>query len=203
MLYLIDLDDTLYFQFFYDVAILRKSFSFLSHYVSPSLMTTSCLNSLIFHRSFDRKSRTLFSDVLASYGFNRNESSNFFKLYRFYASCLDVDISLFKGAYTFLKSIASEQNTIVIVTNGPLQQQSNKVRLLGLNSFINGVIYCDGLNIPLKPDPSSVLNFLTSHGCSCDIKTAIVIGDDQSTDGQLATLLGCKYLHPSQLWSLT
>ena len=31
---------------------------------------------------------------------------------------------------------------------------------------------------------------------------AIVIGDDLLTDGKLASLLGCNYLHPSQLWSL-
>ena len=185
----------------FDDAIIRRSYDLLLCHSNIELSTSKCLKTLIYRRSFDRKSRTLFSDVLSSYGFNTSDISVFLQIYRFFASNLDVDISLFSGADSFLESVCND-NVVIIITNGPVSQQANKVKLLGLERRVHGVIYCDGLKIPLKPDPSSVLKFLNTHDFCCDLQSAIVIGDDYSTDGELASLLGCKYIHPSRLWRL-
>lgn len=199
--YMFDLDNTLFSELDYlDIAYRDIANSLASRY--------SVSNKEVFdflHNEFSVIGRNqLFNKTYAFFNTKSNidESEEIFVNW-----CLSTlrsvespePIYLYKYAYNILEYLKRSNKRIVVVTNGNVQQQKNKVRLIdwkGLNKNID-FVYAN-LYAP-KPDPKSFNEYIKSR-YFLNKERGIFIGDSES-DEKYANAIQQVFMHSNELSS--
>ena len=202
-LWLLDLDNTLYSQHIFDKAVITAS-------VNKYNLTNGCRSidsvlrsRLIAARRTDRRSPLLFSQILINSLFSEVDIIQFLSIYRDISSCHDIELPLYGGCEEALRFLCHHGDRLVIATNGRKKTQANKLRCLPeLRNFIDHVIILDNEHgRSLKPSPAFIVSHLQGFGINIKSAHTFVVGDDLECDKGLASSIGCRYYHPSQLWN--
>mgnify|MGYP001463043820 CR=1 FL=1 len=177
-----DLDNTLYDENTYFLKVFEK-FSNL-HGLNYNIFKEA------FTDSFRLKSKDIFSDLLIIQNYNSNSNQKeLFELYK----TINCNIKLYNEAYKILNYLKKKKIKKIIITNGSVVSQKNKVKLLNLEKYIDEVIYARefGKNFE-KPNTKPFLEAIKL----LNIKTneAIYVGDHPYTDIKGANKSGIKAL---------
>lgn len=177
-----DLDNTLYDENIYYLKVFKK-FSDLYD-----------LNFAIFEKAFTNKFRLstddIFSDILTKLNFY--SVSNQKKLFELYKS-INCNIKMYNDAYKILNYLKSRNIKIVIITNGTVDAQRNKVKLLNITKYVDHVIYAREFGKNFEK-PNSKPFFEALNILNMQAHEAIYIGDNPYTDIDGANKVGIKAL---------
>lgn len=132
-----DLDDTLYNEIDY----LKSAYTEISTHLDQE--NGKRLYSQMF--SLYRNQEDVFSFLAKNYPV---EKSDLLSLYRNHQP----DIRVFDGVLTLMESIRSHDGRIGIITDGRSLTQRNKIKALGLEKYIEGLVISDEIGSE-KPDP--------------------------------------------------
>ena len=191
----VDLDDTLYLQKTFDNQIIDLAVKsiFLDLCCTENLKKYFS-RELKLRRESDRLDGYLFNKVFQEFGFCNNLADKFVSSYASLAVSAYPIIMPCIDAVSYVNDFRSHGIT-VMVTNGPVKQQLNKISLLGIISLFDEIIVLDGAKPRLtKPDVSILSQFLDSHSIVFG-SDSLMIGDS-SCDKQFADNLGIRYCHP-------
>jgi putative hydrolase of the HAD superfamily len=132
-----DLDDTLYNEIDY----LKSAYSEIASHLDRE--NWKLLYSQMF--SLFRNQQDVFSFLVKNYPV---EKSALLSLYRNHQP----DIRVFDGVFNLMETIKSHQGKIGVITDGRSLTQRNKIKALGLEKFIDGLVISDEIGSE-KPDP--------------------------------------------------
>ena len=113
---------------------------------------------------------------------------------RHYVAVRAQALSLSIGSRQLLGELARRRIRVGIVTNGNLAEQVGKVEALQIKTLVNVVAAADDLLAP-KPEPDLFLCALRALGIQP--KEAVMIGDDEWTDGLGSLAAGVRFIHLS------
>jgi len=175
-----DLDNTLYDEKSYFLEVFRifakkykLDFEFIKELLSDD---------------FFLKSKDIFGDVLKKIGcYSVAKQNELFELYK----TIDCKLDLYSEAYKIFDFAIKKNISLAIVTNGVLEAQKNKVKVLKLEKFTNCIIYAREFGKEYeKPHP---LPFIKAIKClKVNTSEAIYIGDHPFTDIKGAKKVGLK-----------
>lgn len=202
-LWLLDLDNTLYSQYIFDKAVITASVNKYNVTNGGRTIDSDLRSRLIAARLADRRSPLLFSQILSNSLFSKVDIIQFLSIYGDISSCHEIELSLFGGCEAALRFLRRHGDRLVIATNGRKNTQANKLRCLpDLQDFIDHVIILDGeYGRSLKPSPAFIVQHLQEFGINIKPVHTFVVGDGLECDKGLASSIGCRYYHPSQLWN--
>ncbi len=92
----------------------------------------------IFNHIFILESRDIFTDILKKIDFYSQEKQK--QLFELYKS-IDCNLELYDEAYELINYLNNKNINIAIITNGVLEAQKNKVRVLDLEKITNKIVY--------------------------------------------------------------
>ena len=200
--YVVDLDNTIYNQDHYDCAVISKSVHKYNALDFPCQISGDLTRRLVEARLRDRRSRNLFDSVLIPLGFTGEMIHAFVTAYLEAASYINITLTPYQGCLQCLDFLRQDNARILLVTNGKRDAQLNKLRCLGVDELFDRIIVLDGRDgRELKPSGKYVLKCLANEERDLCPQYFAVIGDDLIADMGLAKEIGCRYYHPSQLWS--
>jgi putative hydrolase of the HAD superfamily len=181
-----DLDNVLYNEREYIFA----AFYNIAHFLSERSQYSSCeVFSKLVH-DFEEKSSLyprLFNDVLSYLGLNQDLLPEILKLY----ATVDTKIELFPAVSSLLLGLRSYGLKLALVTNGNVQIQSNKIRLLGVEKFFDIVVFArETPTSKEKPHPDAYLDALQKLGVKGE--ETICVGDNPYTDFWGAKQIGIR-----------
>ena len=127
----------------------------------------------------------LFDDLLADLGLNKSVLPNILNIY----ANTNVDLKLFEGAKHLLKTLKKQKIRLGLVTNGNVETQKNKVRLLGIEKYFDAVVYARDLG---KEKPNPAVYRVTLETLRSKPEETICIGDNPYTDFLGAKKLGIR-----------
>ena len=178
-LYLVDMDDTLYEERQYVLSGFRVLSGVASNYlgISPAQVFG------FMQEYFDRQGRNGVLDaLLVAHGKEPAAAviADWVAAYRNHMP----EICLYPGVLDALVAIRQMGARIYIVTDGLTCMQEKKFSALGLEQYVDGIVYCHETGYP-KPDPRA-LSGLVANGQA----DAVLIGDRPDRDLALAANLG-------------
>jgi putative hydrolase of the HAD superfamily len=91
----------------------------------------------------------LFNDFLNEYNLEKNELPTLINLFNNY----DGKLKLYDDAKSTLKILKEKYYKLGIITDGNLLKQKRKIKLLGIDNFLNIIIYTKELDVS-KPSPT-------------------------------------------------
>jgi len=106
--------------------------------------------------------------------------------------CLNVDITPWKEAIAILEQMKNKGVIIVLITNGNLEVQKNKIRLLGIKYLFDKIYISDEFAIPARK-PSTVMFEMFLKDFNLRPSSTIHIGDDEKLDGSCVKV-GMKFI---------
>ena len=186
----IDLDHTIYDRFDYDF------FAFLDmarHVLGESDKKAKEMALWIWDVK-DKKGphyRCLFNDFIEFYGLNSGVLPDLISFYQRYDP---KNLVQEQSLRPLLKKIHNAgRHEIIVVTNGEKERQSLKIEALNLKEIVDEIIILDPRNkaCKLKPDPHVIKEYQRLRG---EVR-AVIVGDDLTTDGQLARNTGLDFIH--------
>ncbi|MGV2870845.1 HAD family hydrolase [Colwellia sp. E150_009] len=80
---------------------------------------------------------------------------------------------------------------VFVVTNGPVQVQTTKLKRLGLPDWVTFVICSSKIPEQLKPNRYAFDKITKQHPCS----KPVMVGDDHTTDGLFADKVNIPFIH--------
>lgn len=177
-----DLDNTLYDESLYFLKVFEKFAQI--HNLDFKLFEN------IFDDKFRLNSKDIFTDILEKIDFYSKENQN--QLFEIYKN-INCNLKLYKEAYDLIDYLNSQSINIAILTNGVLEAQKNKVRVLNIEKITNKIVYAREFGKEFeKPNEKPFLETLKL--LNIENKDAIFVGDHPNTDIVGATKVGIKAL---------
>lgn len=191
-----DLDDTLYHEKKYVISGFRAVADFLHKKKEIDFYTTYAL----LLESFMREGRGKnFDHLIEVLHLTDIEPTELVEVYQGHTP----DIALAGSAREVLKNL-SKRYTLSLLTNGWPSVQKQKVTALGINQYFDSVHYAQEQGIEKrKPHGHYFLKILTQYGILP--KEALMVGDEEATDGHGARAVGIDFCHivrPGELASI-
>lgn len=129
----------------------------------------------------------LFNDLLADLGLEQTLLPDILKIY----SNVTVDLQIALDVEHLLKTLQKRRVKLGLLTNGNVETQKNKVRLLGVENYFDAVVYARELGKENeKPSPEAYRVIL--QALRCKPEEAICLGDNPYTDFYGAKKLGVR-----------
>lgn len=129
----------------------------------------------------------LFNDALADLGLDQAMLPEILKIY----ANITIDLQFYQGAEQLLETLRKQGVKLGLVTNGNVETQRNKVRLLGVEQYFDVVVYARELgNHNEKPNPE--VYRVTIQALNCEPEETICVGDNPYTDFFGAKKLGVR-----------
>ncbi|MCT7519785.1 HAD family hydrolase [Aliarcobacter cryaerophilus] len=177
-----DLDNTLYDENLYFKSVFNK------------FLKIHNIDFKLFENNFDDKfrlySKDIFTDILKKINFYSKENQN--QLFELYKS-IDCNLKLYDEAYELINYLNNKSINIAIITNGVLEAQKNKVRVLDLEKITNKIVYAREFGKEFeKPHEKPYIQTLKL--LSVKKEDVVFIGDHPYTDIIGATKVGIKAL---------
>ena len=176
----IDLDDTL----FEEIKYVESGFVEVSKYVADlnGISNNEIFNQLMYQ--FNKYGRTgVFNRVMSHFELGYPSISDMIIKYREHMP----NIQTYDGVYDSIMGLKSVFDNTFLVTDGIVGVQRNKVLALGLEKYVDGVIYCMEYNSP-KPSIASIEQY--TKNIPFDRSKSKMIGDDPFCDMECAYRLG-------------
>lgn len=175
-----DLDNTLYNEDLYFLEIFRV---FSEKYDLDFEKIRS-----IFTHDFRLKSKDIFTDILKSIDFYHDQlQEELFYLY----NTINIHLPLYDDAKEILKFSWENGLKTAIVTNGVLNAQKNKIRCLGIEKFVDFIVYAREFGRDFeKPHKKAYEKCL--HELGLNSHSVLFIGDDPLTDISGASKCGIR-----------
>ncbi len=131
-----------------------------------------------FTHEFRLKSKDIFTDILKSINFYDSKfQAELFYLY----NTINIHLPLYDDAKEILKFARKKKLKIAIITNGVLTAQKNKIRCLGIDKFVDSIVYAREYGKDFeKPHEKPYKKCLYDLGL--DSQSVLFIGDDPLTD---------------------
>ncbi len=182
-LIIIDLDDTLYSEKDFVISGFRHASKLISNRI-PQISEADIFNNL--NKSFDMGSKKVF-DLLIEH-FSIQKLLNVPDLVSSYKYHLP-NIRPFDDVITFLTKVKNKGIHLVLLTDGDVKQQTNKVTALKLESYFDEIFYSDSYGVD-KRKPNSFLysKILTKYNLNAF--SVLNIGDNPSKDFYVNKSLG-------------
>ena len=179
-LVLLDLDDTLYRETDYISSVVKE-------FCKINLIDLKIANKAL--HEFERESHLDILDFFLR-RFERMDKFHKDQIFDIYCNS-KVKINLYNGVLDFLKNQIPPNIHLAILTNGVIQVQKNKVKLLGLDESVKKIFYArDSGSKFEKPHPISyqtVLNYF-----NIPAKNSVMVGDNLKNDFLGARNLGIE-----------
>jgi putative hydrolase of the HAD superfamily len=179
--FLVDLDDTLFAELDY----VDSGYRAISSKIATE--TNASADDVLFRlryelRKFGRVGA--FDRVLSHFNSTKTNVSALVAAYRDH----EPDIQFYPGARNALIKLRALA-PIAIVTDGTAAMQRRKIETLQLKSLVDTIVYCWECQAP-KP---AILGYeIAAEQLGCEIKNAIIIGDDPLHDMAAAALIGAR-----------
>jgi putative hydrolase of the HAD superfamily len=181
-----DLDNVLYDEKDYFYAAFNKIAAYLSE--RCSIPQEKIFEKLV--NDFQNKTSMyprLFNDLIADCGLDQKLISEILILF----SSIEPDLKLYSGSEDLLLNLKKQNIKLGLVTNGSVETQKNKVKLLNVERFFDSIIYAREVGVGKeKPDPEAYKLMLADLGAKPG--EAICVGDNPFTDFLGARKLGIK-----------
>lgn len=144
----------------------------------------------VFSEQFILDSRDIFTDILKEVGFySKSKQNQLFEIYK----KIDCQLGLYQESYSLIDYLNENDLSVAIVTNGVLEAQMNKVKVLGVNKIVDTIIYARKFGKDFeKPNKKPFLEALKLLNVNGD--EAIFVGDHPNTDILGARNAGIKAL---------
>lgn len=179
--FLVDLDDTLFAELDYVDSGYRAISSKIAAEVNAS--ADDVLFRLRYEfRKFGRVGA--FDRVLSHFNNTKMDVSTLVAAYRDHRP----DIQFYPGARDALIKLRALA-PIAIVTDGTAAMQGRKIEALQLQSLVDTIVYCWECQ---APKPATLAYEIAAKQLGCEIKSAIVIGDDPLHDLAAAAFIGAR-----------
>ena len=176
----IDLDDTL----FEEIEYVKSGFIEVSKYIADlnGIDGDEIFNQMMYQ--FNKYGRTgAFNRVMSHFELEYPSISDMIIKYREHRP----NIQTYDGVYDSIMRLKSVFDNIFLVTDGIVSVQKNKVSALGLEKYVDGVIYCMEYNSP-KPSITSIEQY--TENIPFDKSKSKMVGDDPFCDIECAYKLG-------------
>ncbi len=177
-----DLDNTLYDENLYFLKVFKKFSDQHGHDFT--------LFNEIFTDTFRLKSKDIFGDLLTR--LNCNNQSNQNELFEIYKT-INCDIELYNEASKILEYLDKKKIKKAIITNGTIDAQKNKVKLLNLHKYVDKIIYARELGKDYEK-PNAMPFYEAIKALNIQKDEAIYVGDHPNTDIEGANKAGIKAL---------
>lgn len=132
----------------------------------------------------------LFNNMISYFELDENELSSILELLRTYKP--KHKFHIFPIMKNFLYEIETTQTDYVIITNGNVQQQKNKVDHILWGKLNPKIVYAN-LFKP-KPYPDSFLDYLSKQNKKYKREKVLLIGDNE-IDNEFAKNIKCKFMN--------
>jgi putative hydrolase of the HAD superfamily len=181
-----DLDNVLYDEIDYVHAAFRSIAAFISG--KSSFSEDEIFAKLVC--DFKKKGSMyprLFNDALTDIGLDQEMLPEILRLY----GSVDVDLKLFPESENILLTLRQNGLKLALVTNGNVEFQQNKIRLLGIEKFFDVIVYArETPEAADKPNPASYKMAIERLGVSCE--ETLCVGDNPYTDFWGANKMGMR-----------
>ena len=176
-LVLVDLDDTLYREIDYIGSVVKQ-------FCKVNLIDLDIADKALHEFERERHQDTLDFFLKKFEIMDKFHKNQIFDIY-----CnSEIKIKLYNGVFDFLKNQIPPNIHLAILTNGVVQVQKNKVRLLGLDEVVEKIFYARDAGSKFeKPHPVSYQTVLNYFNISA--KNSVMVGDNLKND-----FLGAKNL---------
>jgi putative hydrolase of the HAD superfamily len=171
-----DLDNVLFNEKLYIYFAYREIARFLSHHSNYSE------DELFEKLEHDLEQKgtmypRLFNDLLNDLGISENLIPEILRIY----GCISAPIQLYPGAENLLAKLRQDGLKLGLATNGSVNTQRNKVRLLDIEKYFDTIVYARELGEKKeKPNPDVYRNTLEKlHVTSSE---SMYVGDNPYTD---------------------
>jgi len=129
----------------------------------------------------------LFDDLLSDLELDRDSIPNILKIY----ASVTTNLELYPGAEHLLTSLKKQKIKLGLVTNGNVETQKNKVRLLRIEKYFDTIMYARHLGKENeKPNPA--VYRITLEALGCKPEETVCIGDNPYTDFLGAKKIGVR-----------
>lgn len=188
-----DLDDTLYSHWDYEKLLYNEiADRVASKFGYDNNRVFEEMHKLFEQKSFDK----LFDKALLSAGYELPQEWNEFvksEILPFYRNHKpDTKLNSFEWVFVLLKKIRDARYKLVLITNGGVSIQKNKIELLNLLSEFDKIYISDEFNPPMrKPDLKIFETVLNDFNIKPE--EMIYVGDSAEKDGACEKL-GIKFL---------
>ena len=176
----LDLDDTLFDELDY----VRSGFIEVSKCISDTNLVEKDLvfNQIMYQ--FQKYGRTgIFNRTMSYFELEKPSMSDLVATYREHSP----NICTYDGVYKSLISLKNIFDKMVIITDGIVGVQRNKITALGLEKYVDDIIYCMEYNSP-KPSTIPLESFTKNE--VFDKKNSVMVGDDPYCDIKCANQFG-------------
>jgi len=139
---------------------------------------------------FQKKSSmypNLFNDLLTDYNLDQNLLTDILTLF----STVKTNLKLYHSAELLLKTLRNENFKVGLLTNGNVETQRNKVRLLKIEDYFDAIVYARQLGASFEKPSTQAFKAVLS-ALSSKPEEAIYLGDNPYTDFVGAKELGIK-----------
>jgi len=191
-LYVFDLDNTLYDEECFLIQAYKNISQRLSH-INQSISSDEYFLYLVKH--FEKKGRKYLFDYLI-HDFNLDSTISVDQLKNIlYRSANTARLELYTWVKPCFNMLLEQNKQIAILTNGCIEQQTNKIRNLGLDQLYPSIFiyYADQFRHS-KPDPKGLNNIINTHQVMNN--EVLMIGDHQ-VDRMCANNANVDFIHVS------
>jgi|688.fasta_scaffold630259_1 putative hydrolase of the HAD superfamily len=185
-LVIIDLDDTIYSEYDFVQSGFRHVAENISVFVNYSVtFLVRKMNDFYIH---DRK--TVFNQLINSLKIEDHITlEKCIELYKFHSPT----IKPYEDFYEFCKVLEKLNISLVLLTDGDVIQQKNKVLSLGIEKFFKKIYFSDSYGIDYrKPNVKIYLEILNDH--RLNVNEILAIGDNPTKDFLCIKTLGINAL---------
>jgi putative hydrolase of the HAD superfamily len=184
-LIILDLDDTLYSE--YDFVL--SGFKFISKLVSASVISLNEKQVYSFlSLCFKQSSNLIFDRLIDHFSLHRFfKVSELISFYKYH----EPTISIFDDVIPFLSRMKLTNIPVVLLTDGDVVQQKNKVKALKIDSFFLDVFYSDSYGVD-KRKPNTFMYLMILEKLKLDPSQVLNIGDNPKKDFYVNKSLGIK-----------
>ena len=139
-------------------------------------------------------------NILISSGYSPDLQEDFFKVYKTVKTLLRIDPEIEKLLLTLRKRFK-----LFVLTNGNVEAQRNKVKLLNIEGFFDDIVYAREFSNE-KPSCESLNHVLSKWNLNPE--EVLLIGDDEIIDGKLrkcgiwVAVIKEFYKTPEVIWKL-
>lgn len=185
----IDLDHTVYDRFDYDFFAFQDMAKNVLNF-DDERATQSALWLWDLKEKEGPHYRYLFDDFITFYDLKPSVAKDLIAHYR---ACNPTSLNSKQSLRPILARLKQSGHEIIIITNGEKSRQNRKIEALNLRSVVDDILILDPADegARLKPDPHVIQEFERLRGR----KRAVIVGDDLTTDGQLAINTDLDFIH--------
>ena len=177
----IDLDDTLFSEIQYVYSGYREIAKVISD--ANGLECSDVYNQIIYQ--FSKYGRVgAFDRTMSWFEIDKPSTKKLVDIYRSHVP----NISFYNGVVSSLHMLRKNFK-LVVITDGMHKIQKNKVKALGLDKWVDGIIYCTEYN---APKPSILSLEVAAKKIETGISKMLFIGDDPYCDMIMANTVNIK-----------